>query len=168
MNSGIVRKVDELGRVVIPKEMRRTLGINTGSSIEMSVGEGGEVVLKKFSDISNIMPLIEKLAQTIFDEFGVPILVSDQQQILAGCGTKKDILGREVIVKQCKNPRSPLPSDRIYKTFEGDKIYQNCYIFDIKNDGFECGYLISLSDKSIEALPAIKCLATFLSKVVSE
>ena len=104
MNSGIVRKVDELGRVVIPKEMRRTLGINTGSSIEMSVGEGGEVVLKKFSDISNIMPLIEKLAQTIFDEFGVPILVSDEERILAGCGTKKDILLKEK--KLCKKEDS--------------------------------------------------------------
>ena len=46
MGCGMVRKVDELGRVVIPKEMRRVLNIKTGSSVEMFIGENNEVILK--------------------------------------------------------------------------------------------------------------------------
>ena len=51
---GIVRKVDELGRIVIPKEIRKVLDIKTGSSLEISINEEKQLVLEKFSEIDNV------------------------------------------------------------------------------------------------------------------
>ena len=171
MNSGIVRKIDELGRVVIPKEMRRTLGINTGSSIEMSVGEEGEVVLKKFSDVSNILPIVDKLAQMVYESFGTSIVITDDKEVLSCRGTKKDVLGREILLKDAFSAKfGAISSDKVYQTLNGEKVFNNCYIFPIKNDGFVCGYLCVMSDDiiDIKAIEITSYLTDFLSKIVSE
>ena len=47
--TGVVRRIDDLGRVVIPKEIRRTMRIREGDSLEIFVNQSGEVVLKKYS-----------------------------------------------------------------------------------------------------------------------
>ena len=52
--TGVVRRIDDLGRVVIPKEIRRTMRIREGDSLEIFVNQSGEVVLKKYSPIADI------------------------------------------------------------------------------------------------------------------
>ena len=75
MGNGMVRKVDELGRVVIPKEMRRILNIKTGSSIEMFINDQNQVVLKKFSELENVNSFIETLVKTIYECFNFACFV---------------------------------------------------------------------------------------------
>lgn len=97
MSCGMVRKVDELGRVVIPKEMRRILNIKTGSSIEMVINDENEVVLKKFSEMNNISNYAEVVADILFDEFNVPCLVCDEDKVVFCKGvSKKDFLNKEI------------------------------------------------------------------------
>lgn len=97
MSCGMVRKVDELGRVVIPKEMRRILNIKTGSSIEMIINDENEVVLKKFSEMNNISNYAEVVADILFDEFNVPCLVCDEDNVVFCKGvSKKDFLNKEI------------------------------------------------------------------------
>ena len=63
MSCGMVRKIDELGRVVLPKEMRRVLNIKTGSSVEMVINENNKIVISKFSEIENVLSMANNLAQ---------------------------------------------------------------------------------------------------------
>ena len=104
MGCGMVRKVDELGRVVIPKEMRRILNIKTGSSIEMFINDNNQVVLKKFSEISNILLFAQNLADVIFDNLNLPCLISDDEKILVVKGlNKKEYLDKKIIQLNNKN-----------------------------------------------------------------
>ncbi|NCB48310.1 MAG: AbrB/MazE/SpoVT family DNA-binding domain-containing protein [Clostridia bacterium] len=97
MSCGMVRKVDELGRVVIPKEMRRILNIKTGSSIEMIINDENEVVLKKFSEMNNISKFAEVVADILFEEFNVPCLVCDEDKVIFSKGvSKKDFLNKKI------------------------------------------------------------------------
>ena len=64
--TGVVRKIDELGRIVLPKEIRRNLGIKDGESLEIFVDEKG-VYLQKYSKISNLKEISKELCIDIFD-----------------------------------------------------------------------------------------------------
>ena len=89
MGCGMVRKVDELGRVVIPKEMRRILNIKTGSSIEMFINDQNQVVLKKFSELENVNAFIDALIKTIYECFNFACFVCDDEKVLNVYGVSK-------------------------------------------------------------------------------
>ena len=71
--TGIVRRIDELGRVVIPKEIRRTLRIREGEPLEIYTENGGEVVLKKFSPIGEISAVAQDYSTKLFHASSVGI-----------------------------------------------------------------------------------------------
>ena len=66
---GIIRKVDELGRIVIPKEIRKILDIKSGSSLEIGVNDQKELVLKKFSEVKNMSELLSVFMESFFLNF---------------------------------------------------------------------------------------------------
>ena len=90
--TGIVRRIDDLGRVVIPKEIRRTLRIREGDPLEIFVDRDGEVILKKYSPISELGDFAKEYAEALFDSLGNPILICDRDTFItiAG-GSKKDL-----------------------------------------------------------------------------
>ena len=90
--SGIVRKLDELGRVVIPKEIRRTLNLSEGSDIEITLVEG-QLVLKKFSRMQNIRVEGEKVANSLWETVQQPCLLTDSDKVIFVCGGKKEVVG---------------------------------------------------------------------------
>lgn len=119
MSYGMVRKVDELGRVVIPKEMRRILNIQTGSSIEMAINDQSEVVMKKFSEVSNISSSAEVVADTLFSQFSLPVLVCDEDSVVVCRGVaKKDFLGKKIP----QNSSDWLISPITFSGFQGGSI----------------------------------------------
>ena len=65
--TGIVRRIDDLGRVVIPKEIRRTLRIREGDPLEIFVDRDGEVILKKYSPISELGDFAKEYADALYD-----------------------------------------------------------------------------------------------------
>ena len=95
--TGIVRRIDDLGRVVIPKEIRRTLRIREGDPLEIFVDRDGEVILKKYSPISELGDFAKEYAEALFDSLGSPILICDRDTYitLAG-GSKKDYLNKNI------------------------------------------------------------------------
>jgi AbrB family transcriptional regulator (stage V sporulation protein T) len=95
--TGIVRRIDDLGRVVIPKEIRRTLRIREGDPLEIFVDRDGEVILKKYSPISELSDFAKEYAESLFDSLGHTILISDRDNFIAVAGgAKKDYLNRNV------------------------------------------------------------------------
>ena len=88
--TGIVRRIDDLGRIVIPKEIRRTLRIKEGDPLEIFTDREGEVILKKYSQVGELGKL---LAQTS----GHGVCITDRDQIVAAAGgMKKEYIGKTI------------------------------------------------------------------------
>jgi AbrB family transcriptional regulator (stage V sporulation protein T) len=95
--TGIVRRIDDLGRVVIPKEIRRTLRIREGDPLEIFVDRDGEVILKKYSPISELSDFAKEYAEALFDSLGNPVLICDRDTYIAlAGGSKKDYLNKNI------------------------------------------------------------------------
>jgi AbrB family transcriptional regulator, stage V sporulation protein T len=95
--TGIVRRIDDLGRVVIPKEIRRTLRIREGDPLELFTDREGEVILKKYSPISELSDFAKEYAETLYETLGTPTLISDRDEMIAVAGvSKKDYLNRRI------------------------------------------------------------------------
>lgn len=93
--TGIVRRIDDLGRVVIPKEIRRTLRIREGDPLEIFVDREGEVILKKYSPINELGHFAKEYAEALFDSLQVPVLICDRDEVIAVSGeSKKDYLNK--------------------------------------------------------------------------
>ncbi|WP_164670627.1 stage V sporulation protein T [Virgibacillus doumboii] len=95
--TGIVRRIDDLGRVVIPKEIRRTLRIREGDPLEIFVDREGEVILKKYSPINELGSFAQEYAEALFDSLQYPVLICDRDEIIAVAGeSKKDYLNKSI------------------------------------------------------------------------
>lgn len=95
--TGIVRRIDDLGRVVIPKEIRRTLRIREGDPLEIFVDRDGEVILKKYSPISELSDFAKEYAEALYDSLGHIILITDRDTFIAVAGgSKKEYLNRNI------------------------------------------------------------------------
>ncbi|HYK71553.1 MAG TPA: stage V sporulation protein T [Pseudoneobacillus sp.] len=95
--TGIVRRIDDLGRVVIPKEIRRTLRIREGDPLEIFVDRDGEVILKKYSPISELSDFAKEYAEALYDSLGNPVLICDRDTYIAVAGSsKKDYLNKNI------------------------------------------------------------------------
>ena len=95
--TGIVRRIDDLGRVVIPKEIRRTLRIREGDPLEIFVDRDGEVILKKYSPISELGDFAKEYADALFDSSGHSILICDRDTYIAVSGSsKKEYLNKSI------------------------------------------------------------------------
>jgi AbrB family transcriptional regulator (stage V sporulation protein T) len=95
--TGIVRRIDDLGRVVIPKEIRRTLRIREGDPLEIFVDRDGEVILKKYSPIGELGDFAKEYAESLYEATGHIVLIADRDQIIAVAGgSKKDYLNKPI------------------------------------------------------------------------
>lgn len=95
--TGIVRRIDDLGRVVIPKEIRRTLRIREGDPLEIFVDREGEVILKKYSPISELGHFATEYAEALYDTLHHPVFICDRDQIIAIAGeSKKEYLNKDI------------------------------------------------------------------------
>lgn len=95
--TGIVRRIDDLGRVVIPKEIRRTMRIREGDPLEIFTDKEGQVILKKYSPIGELSDFALQYADTLAKTSGHAICITDKDQIIAVSGIpKKDIADKKI------------------------------------------------------------------------
>ncbi|OZM55840.1 stage V sporulation protein T [Lottiidibacillus patelloidae] len=107
--TGIVRRIDDLGRVVIPKEIRRTLRIREGDPLEIFVDRDGEVILKKYSPISELSHFAQEYADSLYDSSGHLVLIADRDTFIAvSGGSKKEYLNKSIgqVVEKTMDERS--------------------------------------------------------------
>lgn len=97
--TGIVRRIDDLGRVVIPKEIRRTLRIREGDPLEIFTDREGEVILKKYSPIGELGELAGIYAESIAQTMGCTVCITDTDQVIAAAGNGKKELHEKYIGK---------------------------------------------------------------------
>ena len=95
--TGIVRRIDDLGRVVIPKEIRRTMRIREGDPLEIYTSVGGEVIFKKYSPIGELSQFASQYAESLAQATSLPVLICDRDHCVAASGiSKKEVLERRV------------------------------------------------------------------------
>jgi AbrB family transcriptional regulator (stage V sporulation protein T) len=95
--TGIVRRIDDLGRVVIPKEIRRTLRIREGDALEIFTDNQGGVIFKKYSPVGEMSLFSAQMADVLSRTAGVPALVCDRDHVVAAAGvSKREYLERRV------------------------------------------------------------------------
>lgn len=95
--TGIVRRIDDLGRVVIPKEIRRTMRIREGDPLEIYTDNDGEVIFKKYSPIGELSEFAASFADVMAKSCELPILICDRDHCVAAAGiAKKEVLERRV------------------------------------------------------------------------
>ncbi|KJS02003.1 MAG: stage V sporulation protein T [Peptococcaceae bacterium BRH_c4a] len=95
--TGIVRRIDDLGRVVIPKEIRRTLRIREGDPLEIFVDREGEVILKKYSPIGELGDFAKEYADSLHEALGHIACIADRDTIIAVAGApKKEFINKAI------------------------------------------------------------------------
>ncbi len=95
--TGIVRRIDDLGRVVIPKEIRRTMRIREGDPLEIFTDNDGEVIFKKYSPIGELGTFASQYAEVLQKAGGYPVIVCDRDHVISVAGLpKKELLERRV------------------------------------------------------------------------
>lgn len=106
--TGIVRRIDDLGRVVIPKEIRRTLRIREGDPLEIFVDRDGEVILKKYSPIGELGDFAKEYAESLYESTGHITIISDRDSFIAVAGgSKKEYLDKSIgnLLENCMENR---------------------------------------------------------------
>ncbi len=95
--TGIVRRIDDLGRVVIPKEIRRTMRIREGDPLEIFTSGDGEVIFKKYSPMGEMVSFAGDFAAAMSDGSKLAVVICDRDRCVAvGGGSKKDLLEKPV------------------------------------------------------------------------
>ncbi|MDR2505967.1 MAG: stage V sporulation protein T [Oscillospiraceae bacterium] len=98
--TGIVRRIDELGRVVIPKEIRRTLRIREGDPLEIYTDRDGEVILKKYSPIGEISAFAKDYTESLFRAMGHIACICDRDMVVAASGVSRKELWDKPISRE--------------------------------------------------------------------
>ena len=118
--TGIVRRIDDLGRVVIPKEIRRTLRIREGDPLEIYTERDGEVIFKKYSPMGDLTELAAQICESISKNTGHIAVVSDRDSIIAVAGaSRRDLMDKrnsqelEQIMEQRRTYRYQAGDSRI-------------------------------------------------------
>lgn len=95
--TGIVRRIDDLGRVVIPKEIRRTMRIREGDPLEIFTEKDGEVIFKKYSPIGELGEFAMQYAETLAKTAGIAVCITDKDSVIAVSGAPKKELSEKPI-----------------------------------------------------------------------
>lgn len=114
--TGIVRRIDDLGRVVIPKEIRRTLRIREGDPLEIFVDREGEVILKKYSPIGELGDFAKEYAESLYEATGHIACITDRDTVIAVAGgAKKDYVDKAITaaVERIMEDRKPVLVARV-------------------------------------------------------
>ena len=84
--TGVVRKIDDLGRIVIPKEIRRTLRVREGEPLEIFTDRDGQIILKKYSPMGEMGTFARQYAEALAQSSGYTVCISDKDTIIAASG----------------------------------------------------------------------------------
>lgn len=95
--TGVVRRIDELGRVVVPKEIRRTMRIREGDPLEIFTDRDGEIILKKYSPIGELGEFASRYAESLAQTTGHLVCITDRDRVVAASGAgKKEYDGKPI------------------------------------------------------------------------
>ena len=156
--TGVVRRIDDLGRIVIPKEIRKTLRIKEGEPLEIFTDKEGEVILKKYSPIGELTEFATEYADTLSKTTGHIAFITDKDSIIAvSGGSKKEFLEQNVSSEleqlmedkeaytSSENSGKTIPLTKNWKT---DKNTNSQVVYPMISNGDSIGTVILLSKEA--------------------
>ncbi len=183
--TGIVRRIDDLGRVVIPKEIRRTLRIREGDPLEIFTDREGEVILKKYSPIGELGEFAKEYADSLHEAVGHITLIADRDAIITVSGAPKkkymDKAISEAIERVMESRQSIVVKDETDNSYypvcadetDNERRYTAQVIAPIIAEGDPIGAVILLSkEKGVKMgeleLKLAETAASFLAKQMEQ
>lgn len=159
--TGIVRRIDELGRIVIPKEIRRSFKIREGDQLEIFTDRTGEIILKKYSPMGELGTIVQQYIKSLTELTNATILVTDRDQVSAAVGSQKaEYEGKTIStqLEQLQNERKnvfPGSGTKRISLVEGEKPEdrENCTILQIICAGDVTGSVILIPKRGEEITP---------------
>ncbi|MDD4237023.1 MAG: stage V sporulation protein T [Desulfotomaculaceae bacterium] len=144
--TGIVRRIDDLGRVVIPKEIRRTMRIREGDPLEIFTDREGEVILKKYSPIGELGEFATEYADSLNEALGHISCIADKDTIIAVAGApKKQLMNKQVspdVEKVMTERKMVVFNEPCFLTVDEDISYSSVVLAPIITEGDPVGVVI--------------------------
>lgn len=177
--TGIVRRIDELGRIVIPKELRRVLRIATGTPLEIKTNADGAIVLVKYSVIAELKDYATTVSKAIYDTLDMGVAICDTDKIVSVAGLSKKqyidapihdsihqaIFGLRPVMLNVEDGASLLPLTTLLDaTIKGE------IILPITKDGDVVGGIILLATRSVTLndVKVVTGFANYLKLILEE
>ena len=156
--TGIVRRVDDLGRIVIPKEIRRTLKIREGDPLEIYTEKDGGVIFRKYSPMGDLQDFASQLCESIGANTGHVAAVSDRDSIIALSGApKRELMDKpnsqelDKLMESRKNYRYT-PGEAMLRAAEGSDKYHLGVAAPILSQGDLMGCVMLLMGENAEPM----------------
>ncbi len=156
-STGIVRRIDDLGRIVIPKEIRRNLHIKENEEVEIFI-DNEYILLRKFSRLLCLEDVSKKIIDIVCGLINKTVIISDKEKYIYGCGVdKKEYLNENI-------------SDKLVDAFSNRNIFyiDNMLSYPIICNGDVMGLVIFVGEYNENDVSIIKLVAQFLGKYVEE
>lgn len=98
--TGVVRRIDDLGRIVLPKELRRTMRIKEGESLEIFIDGNDQIILKKYSPVQSVNDFVTEFVESLYVTNKKDIIVTDNEKVVAyASNTNKDLVGKKISIQ---------------------------------------------------------------------
>ena len=172
--TGVVRRIDDLGRIVIPKEIRRNMKIKDGESMEIFV-DNDYIALKKYSCLDDLVNISKELVESISNEFKKNVFITDMNKIIAWSGNDRKIYYDKNISSYIYNKINERKMinivDEKIELIDGKDIVCNFLMFPIIANGDVKGSISIMSEYdsiTTNEEQIIKVIAQFLGKQVEE
>lgn len=177
--TGIVRRIDDLGRVVIPKEIRRTMRIREGDPLEIYTDADGEVIFKKYSPIGELGAFTAQYAEVLSRNVNMPVLICDRDHVIACAGMPK----REALERRVSSSLESIMENRGSYIFNGTQSFMRpvegldrnaCVAYPIIGAGDVSGAVVLLlPDENVTAagqteIKLTQVASSFLGKQMEE
>ncbi|WP_461247738.1 stage V sporulation protein T [Treponema sp. R6D11] len=158
--TGVVRRIDDLGRVVIPKEIRRTMRIREGDPLEIFTNHDGEVIFKKYSPIGELTEFATQYAESLSKTANRPTVITDKDSIIAVSGASKRELSDKKVSRELEEiMRSkqailvePTADDTVPIVEDNEK-YKASVICPILSEGDSIGTVVFLDSEENAGKP---------------
>lgn len=166
--TGVTRKIDELGRIVIPKEIRRNLGIRNGENLEIFI-DNDAICLKKHNQVHNFLELGSRLIEIITSLIDTDIIITDRENVICGSTKYQNIINKKLNQKLIDliDEREGYTSENLEElSFEEEIIKGYLSIVPIISSIDSLGLVILVSDRKEDNKIITKLIAKILADKV--
>lgn len=173
--TGVIRRIDDLGRIVIPKEIRKNLRIKEGDNLEIFV-QNEEIILKKYSMMNKINDLAQELTDAIYTFMKYSIFITDTDQIVAGSGPlKKNYINKNIsdfIVESIKRRDKMIQNHFKELNFTDKEVITCSYVMStILVNGEATGMILIISENEIlgeNEMQMASIVSSFMTKYLEQ
>ncbi len=170
--AGIVRRIDDLGRIVIPKEIRKNLRLRSGENLEIFIDEKDNIVLRKYNRIDKLKEFGQNIVEAFFNITKNNLFITNNDTFIAAGGRKSEYIGKVISddLVSLIAARNDIKTEGVIKMTAAEN-EQGFFAFSpIIANGDAIGSVILLAEEAIkdEELKLLKIISTFLARYIEE